>query len=489
MKLEFLSAWELGELVNKKTIRPSEVMKYFIDRINKRNKSVNAFTYTMFDYAMAKAKEYDAKIAAGENLGPFAGVPFALKDFLPNKIGWKSSHGGVKCLIATDEVNSVFCEAMESLGGIAVGKTNAPSYGFRGTTDNSLYGVTKNPFNTLYNTGGSSGGSAAAVADGLVLIAEGGDAGGSIRIPAAFNNLFGFKAGIGVIPSVSRPDAFSASHPYCFNGGLTKTVKDTAILLDAMSYYSALDPLSRPSETNFEAELDKDISGKKIAYTVDFDIFSVDRTVKEKFLSEMKELKNLGFDVVPVRFDFKHSALELAHLWCMGITVDPAIELNLLKEKGIDLIKEHGEDFPKEFIFWKEKCDKMTIMDLYEFNLARTDALDGFERVFEDYDYVLSPVSCVPGVLNGNDGNTKGPDEIDGAEVDPLIGWCETFPVNFSGHPAASVPFGFIKDNIPFGIQVISKKFHDSDLLAFAYKLEQIKPWKDNFKIAFERES
>jgi len=487
MKLELLTAYELGQLVNDKKIKPTEVIKYFIDRIEKRNKSVNAFTYTKFDYAISKAKEYDKRIANGEYLGPFAAVPFALKDFLPSKVGWINSHGGVKCLMATDEVNSVFCEAMESLGGIAIGKTNAPAYGFRCTTDNDLYGVTKNPFNTKYNSGGSSGGSAVAVADGLVLVAEGGDAGGSIRVPAAFNNLFGYKAGIGVIPSVSRPDAFSASHPYCFNGGLTKSVKDTAILLNAMSYYTPLDPLSKPINVDYVAEIDKDISDKKIAYTVDFDIFAVADSVKEKFLKEIDSLKDLGFDLTPVRFDFKHTAKEFADLWCLGITVDPAIELNLLKEKGVDLLKDHKDQFPKEFIYWKERCDSATISDLYELNLARTDVLDEFEKVFKDYDYILSPVSCIPAVLNKDDHNTKGPDKINGIDVDPLIGFCETYHVNFAGHPSASIPFGFINDDVPFGIQAISKKYHDADLLALSYTIERLKPWKDAYKKALER--
>ncbi len=485
MKLELLSASEVGELVNKREIKPSEVIKYFIDRIEKRNKSVNAFTFTEFDYALKKAEEYDKKIENGEYLGAFAGVPFALKDFLPNKIGWQSSHGGVKCLIATDTVNSVFCEAMESLGGIAIGKTNAPSYGFRGTTDNKLYGVTKNPFNTEYNAGGSSGGSAVAVADGMVLIAEGGDAGGSIRVPAAFNNLFGFKAGVGTIPSVSRPDAFSASHPYCFNGGLTKTVKDSAILLGAMNYYDGKDPLSRPKSGDYSFE--KDIKGKKIAYTLDFGIFSVEKEVESKFSSAIEELKELGFDLSPVSFEFGHTAMELARLWCFGITVDPAIELNLLKRQGKDLLKEHREEFPEEFIYWKEICDKATIMDMYKFNLGRTKVLDEFERVFEKYDYVLSPVTCVTGIRNAGDRNTKGPSEICGVEVESLIGWCETFLANFSGHPSASIPFGFIGENIPFGIQAISRKYCESDLLSLCGKIEKLKPWRENYRIALDR--
>ena len=184
-QLEYLSAAEIGREVNAGHISPTEVVRYFEQRIAGGNDDLNAFVYTKFEEAEAAAKQLEDHIAKGEEVGPFAGVPFALKDFLPSKKGWTHSHGGVKSLIREDPVDSEFTKAMEAAGGIALGKTNAPAYGFRGTTDNKLYGPTRNPFDLRYNAGGSSGGSAAAVAGGLVPIAEGGDAGGSIRIPAA----------------------------------------------------------------------------------------------------------------------------------------------------------------------------------------------------------------------------------------------------------------------------------------------------------------
>ena len=164
--LASLSAWEIGEAVNKRKVSPVEVIQFFLKRIEKYNEKINAFVYIKPDYALAKARELEEILAKGQYCGEFAGVPFALKDFLPDKKGWQSSHGGVKCLLATDEYDSVFCAAMEKAGGIAIGKTNAPAYGFRGTTDNLMYGPTSTPFNTKYNSGGSSGGSAAAVAAG-----------------------------------------------------------------------------------------------------------------------------------------------------------------------------------------------------------------------------------------------------------------------------------------------------------------------------------
>ena len=217
---------ELGDMVNNKEISPVEVIDYFQKRINQRDPSLNAFTYTKFDEALEEAKSLESRIMKGEYCGPFAGVPIGLKDFLPSKKGWTNSHGGVKSLIQVDNCDSEFYKAAKKLGAIAVGKTNAPAFGFSGACYNKMYGATSNPFDITRTSGGSSGGSAAAVADGLLLFAEGGDAGGSIRIPAGWCNLFGFKASVGSIPSYCRPDGWAATHPYCCNGALTKCVRD-----------------------------------------------------------------------------------------------------------------------------------------------------------------------------------------------------------------------------------------------------------------------
>ncbi|MCR5400531.1 MAG: amidase [Treponema sp.] len=480
-----LSAWEIGQLVNSRQITPTEVVEYFLDRIQKYNQKVNAFVYVKADYALSKAKELEERLKRGEYCGEFAGVPFGLKDFLPNKKGWQSSHGGVKCLLATDESDSVFCQAMEKAGGIAIGKTNAPAYGFRGTTDNLMYGPTSTPFNTKYNSGGSSGGSAAAVSLGLVPIAEGGDAGGSIRIPASFCNLFGFKAGVGTIPSVCRPDAWSATHPLCFNGGLTKSVKDAAILLNYMSYQDARDPFSLPKSHDFAREFELPVesvhSGEKkikIAYTCDFGIFEVEEEVRQLFGQAVKRFSDLGFIVEEYKFDFKHSVTELAEQWCKGITIDCALELNHQKEVGNDLLKEHSHDFPEEFIYWKKVVDGLGIEDMYRFNLARTEVLDQYEKCFKEYDLILSPVSCVSGIKNRSDRNTKGPDSINGKAIEPLIGWTQTFLANFPGYPAASIPAGFSREGLPLGMQMIAPRHKDLLILQIASIYEKAFDWK-----------
>lgn len=487
-KLENLSAAELGRKINNRELTALECIKYFEDRINKYNKLVNAFTYTKFEYAKEKAKEIDERIANGEYIGPFAGVPFALKDFLPSKKGWTHSKGGVKCLVREDPYTGTFCEAMEEAGGIAIGKCNAPAYGFRGTTDNKMYGPTSTPFNLDYNAGGSSGGSAAAVAAGLVPIAEGGDAGGSIRVPAACCNLFGFKAGIGTIVENVRPDGYSITHPYCHGGGECKTVEDAAILLNYMSKYDPRDPNSyeRQIPIDYVEELNNPIKDLKIGFTTNFDLFEVEYEVADKVKAAAMRFKELGAKVDEVHFNFKTDGKEIAEQWCKGITIDCALEVNHDKANGWNYLEEHPEDFPEEFIYWKKICDSLGIEDLYRFNLVRTDILDNFEDIFKDYDLIISPVMCCLPVKNATDRNTKGPESINGKPLESLIGWCETFLVNFVGNPAASVPAGLSDSGLPIGMQIIGKRHHDEDVLKAARMFEKLQPWMDNFnKISF----
>ena len=476
--LERLSAAELGRLIRAGHVTPTEAIHYFAARIEQRNPSLNAFVYTRIEDALQAAKQLEQRLHDGEDPGPFAGVPFALKDFLPSKRGWTNSHGGVRSLIREDPFDSEFCRAMELAGGVALGKTNAPAFAFRGTCDNKLYGPTSTPFDVRYNSGGSSGGSAAAVADGMIPIAEGSDGGGSIRIPAAWCGCFGFKASVGTIPSVCRPDAWAATHPYCFNGGITKTVEDSAILLNYMARHDPRDPLSldRPAR-DFTALMRRSIRGWKIAYTPDFGVFPVEKELRETVERAAKRFEELGAIVEPVDFSLTQSAFQLAEAWCRSICVDTAIELELDRRRGFDLVRGHRDELPEEFIFWNEQTAKGGILDYYAFNRTRTELFDAVQNVFQEYDLILSPTtSCLP-VPNATDRNTTGPKEIEGVPVEPLIGFCQTFFFNFTGHPAASVPAGLSASGLPVGMQIAGKRFQDEDVLAAAKAFEEAQPW------------
>lgn len=478
MKLETLSATELGRLINRKEASPTETIEYFIERIKTRNASINAFTYTKFEDALHEAKLLEERLAKGEDCGPLAGVPIALKDFLPSKKGWTNSHGGVKSLIAIDPEDSAFYAAAHRAGAIAIGKTNAPAFAFRGTTDNVMYGPTSTPFKPGYNSGGSSGGSAAAVADGMILIGEGSDGGGSIRIPASWCGCFGYKNSIGTVPQVNRPDGWSASHPYCFNGAVTKTVEDSAIMLNYMQGYDPRDPHSVPlPKRDFTELMKKDIKGMRIGFTADFGIFTVDEEVRQIVRDAAMLMEKAGVKVEPAEFHFARTQNEYAEMWCRSICFDTATDMELWKQKGFDLIRDHRDEIPEEFIYWNEKITHGSVMDLRMLNEWRTEILDAQEEVFKDFDIILSPVTVCPPVKNRTDHNTKGPDTVSGQKTEPLIGFCETFFENFTGNPAASIPAGLTKDGLPVGLQIIGRKFRDEDVFAAAHTYEQINPW------------
>src|SRR5207253_7410437 len=191
---------------------------------------------------------------AGPQLGPLNGVPSASKDLFDFKPGWTRTFGGIRALKDMGVgLSCVYAERIERAGAILVGKTNSPVMGFRGTCDNYLFGPAHNPFDLSRNTGGSSGGSAAAVADGLVPIAEGTDGGGSIRIPAAWCGVFGFKASFGRVPFVARPNAFGGDTPFLFEGTLSRTVEDAALGLTALTGYHSADPFCLDESIDFTA--------------------------------------------------------------------------------------------------------------------------------------------------------------------------------------------------------------------------------------------
>ena len=454
-ELHKLSAVEIGRRVNSGELRPVEILDYFFKRIDEYNPTFNAFVYLKKEEAYEAARVLEDRLKAGENVGPFAGVPFALKDFLPSKEGWTNSLGGVK--ISVDPYSSEFCKAMEKAGGIAIGKTNAPAYGFRGTTDNLMYGPTKNPYNPEFNAGGSSGGSAAAVALGMVPIAEGGDAGGSIRVPAAWCGCYGFKASFGLIPNVCRPDAWSATHPFCTPGGLTKTVEDATVLLGLMAQYNPRDPMSQCGKIEFG----KPNKLWKVAVTLDFGIFgNVDIEILSALLKAATVLKKAGaqVDLVSKVFDFQWSIEDLANLWYKNLAFDTAVELFQPTELGAPDLT----NVPAEVEYWCRESLKMTPWDTLEFNKARTGLLDGFENVFEKYDIILAPVTtCLPVRNSEERGETREP-----------INFAETFIVNFTGYPAASCPAGFSESGLPIGVQVIGPRYKDDRVLAVSQILE-----------------
>ena len=244
-ELAYTTVVELAGRIRRREVSPVEVLEATIERIEARNPSLNALVYLGFDDARAAARAAEAALMSGEAVGLLHGVPAAIKDLFDFKPGWPSTFGGIPALRDFQlDIYCAFAERAEQAGAILVGKGNSPVMGFRGVCDNPLFGPSRNPFDTSRNTGGSSGGCAAAVADGLLTFAEGTDGGGSIRIPASWCGIYGLKQSFGRVPFISRPNAFGGTDPFLFEGPLTRTVEDAALVLTAIAGYDPRDPLS-----------------------------------------------------------------------------------------------------------------------------------------------------------------------------------------------------------------------------------------------------
>ncbi|GAC1505464.1 MAG: amidase [Candidatus Dormibacteraceae bacterium] len=481
------SAAELASSIRRRELSPVELMKSTIERIERRNPSLNAFIHLDFEQAMARARVAESAVASGASLGVLHGVPAAMKDLFDFKPGWPSTFGGVRAL--RRQVIDAYCryaESMEAAGAILVGKTNAPVMGLRGITDNYLFGPTRNPFDLSRNPGGSSGGSAAAVADGLVPIAEGTDAGGSIRIPAAWCNVFGYKASYGRVPFTGRPNTFASTTPFIFEGTLTRTVEDAALGLQVMAGPDGRDPFSLLDTPDFTAAIARPIKGWRIAYSPDFDVFPVESTVAGAVREAVLAFEDAGASVEEIKVGIKRTQRELSDLWSRLMMPLNISGLESLKANGIDLMRDHPQDLPPEYRRWIEIGYGLSAMDVWNDQIARTEIYDAIESVLQEYDLLITPtLACLP-VKNATDGNTLGPSQINGEEVDPLIGWCLTYLTNFSGHPSASIPAGLV-DGLPVGMQIIGRRGADSDVLAASAAFERGRPWTDSYRICEKR--
>src|SRR5918999_652694 len=458
------TAAELAGRIRRRELSPVEVMDAAIRRIESQNERLNAFVHLDLEQARERARQAEDALGAGGEIGPLHGVPTAMKDLFDFKPGWPTTFGGVRAL--KDFVPDFYCawaERMERAGAIIVGKTNSPVMGFRGTCDNPLFGPSRNPFDTSRNTGGSSGGSAAAVAAGLVPVAEGTDGGGSIRIPASWCGIYGYKHSFGRVPYIARPNAFTGLHPFLFEGTLARTVEDAALVTQALAGYDARDPFALDEHPVLTESLQRSIRGWRIAYSPDFDVFPVAPEVATIVQDAVRAFEDAGARVEEVQLGIERDQHELSDLWCRLIIPINIAMFENFKRGGLDLLTDHRDDFPAEYLRWVDEGYELRTADLMRDEEMRSEIYDAIQGALEEHHLLVTPtLACLP-VENATDGNTKGPTEINGIEVDPLIGWCLTYPVNFSGHPAASIPAGMAESGLARGMQILRRPSAGAD--------------------------
>ena len=351
-----------------------------------------------------------------------------------------------------------------------------------GVTDNLLFGPTSTPFAPGKNAGGSSGGSAAAVADGLAPIALGSDGGGSIRIPASFCGVYGLKASFGRVAAPSRPDAFLTHTPFNHIGPLSRTVEDAALVLGVMAGPHPRDPFSLPDDgTDYLAATRRPIEGLRIGYSPDFGIFPVEERVAAIVGEAVKAFESAGARVEEVAVGIKRSQWELCELWLREMGVLFADLAEGMKEGGTDLLGEHRDELTPQFAELLESGQGMSAVGYKRDDMMRTEVFDAVQDVFDEYDLLVTPTLAVPPFDNADDGNTLGLASVDGEEVNPLLGWCLTYPINDTGHPAASVPAGFTVEGLPVGMQVVGRRCADDVVLAASAAFQRIRPWQGSY--------
>lgn len=486
-EMAYMSARDLAGAIADGGLSPVEVMEATIARIEEREPSLNAIVYRGFDQAMESARKAKESLARGEGGGPLLGVPVLMKDLFDFKPGWPATFGGIPAM-ANFSIDGycVWAERMEAAGAIIVGKGNSPAMGFRGACDNYLFGPTSNPFDTTRNSGGSSGGPAASVADGLVPIGEGTDGGGSIRIPAAWCGVYGYQPSAGRVPSILRPNAFSGVSPFIYEGPITRTVGDAALAMDALAGPHSADPFCALDKPDFANTLDVGIEGWTIAYSPNLGVYPVQPEVAEVVEDAVRAFESAGATVVEVDIELDLDQRELADLWCRLIMPLSLDAFSNLAAGGLDILGEHRSDLPPEFLRWADHVASMTAMEYFDDNSLRSQVFDALQAVLDEHRVLVSPtLACMP-VENLDNGETRGPSVIEGVEVDPLIGWCMTYFTNFTGYPAASMPAG-LSGGLPVGLQVIGGRGADLDVLAASAAFERVRPWEHIYEIPANR--
>ncbi len=489
MNITELTVHELKEKLEKKELTSYEITKAYIDKINEKEKDVQAFVTTLEDDALDKAKEMDKKIENGEVKSKLAGIPIGIKDNICTK--------GVKTTCSSRMLENFIAPydatVMEKINGeelINLGKLNMDEFAMGGSTEHSYFHVTRNPWNLNKVPGGSSGGSAAAVAAGMVPWALGTDTGGSIREPAAFCGVVGLKPTYGL---VSRYGVVAFASSLDQVGPITKDVTDSAILLNIIAGKDNMDSTSveRP-KVDYTKALKNDVKGLKIAVPKEFFGEGINAEVKENLERAIKTYKELGAEVTEVSLDIAEYALASYYIIACA-----EASSNLGRFDGVRYGHRAKEYSNVKELFRNSRTEgfgpevkRRIILGTYVLSSGYYDAyykkaqqvrtlvMNEFNKVFNNYDIILTPTS--PTVAF----------DIGSKIADPLAMYLAdicTVSVNIAGLPGISIPCGVDKEGMPVGMQLIGNRFAEETLLNTAYTFEQKIKFNENYKPEFKK--
>ena len=458
-EIAYLSVRALGERYRSRELSPREVLAASLARIDQFEDRVNAFAFIDREGAKAAAAESEARWMRGEPLGPLDGVPATVKNIMYVK-GWITTYGSrVMALGEPAEEDSPPVARLREAGAVLIGMTNTPEIGWKGHTDSPAHGITRNPWNLERTPGGSSGGAAVAAALGIAPLNIGTDGGGSIRIPASFSGLFGFKASSGRVPAWP-PSAFgSMAH----TGPITRTVEDGAWMLNALAGPDSRDWLAlEPDGVDYATAMEGGIEGLRVAYSPTLGYLEVDDDVAALVRDAAEGFAALGAQVEEVDPGFPDPRRAREVLWWTGAayrTRHLTAEQRAMLDPGLREVVE-------------EKAADLTLTDYMEAMQARAELGIAMRRFHDGYDLLLTPATPFAAYLADHEG-------VDEATKRR---WSDrpalTFPFNMTGQPAASVPCGMTPDGLPAGLQIVGRIYDDVTVMRAARAWERAHPWR-----------
>jgi aspartyl-tRNA(Asn)/glutamyl-tRNA(Gln) amidotransferase subunit A len=444
----------LAHSLRERDISSIEVVQELLGRLE--DDTTNAFITVTGERALADAARAEAAFEAGEYLGPLHGVPVGLKDLISTK-DIRTTMGSALFAENIPNYNATVVEKLGKAGAIVIGKTNTHEFAYGPTGDRSYFGPTTNPYDPERITGGSSGGSGAAVATELCYGALGSDTGGSIRVPAALCGVVGMKPTFG---RVSKYGVFPLSWSLDHVGPLTRTVEDNALFLNVIAGYDPKDPYSidRPSE-DFTRDLRLDVQGAVIGVPKHFYFEHVEPEIESKIQDAIEVFRELGAEVREIELPNLHETLSAQRLTL-------ASEAYAVHEERLETAPEKFDDHGLERLLRGKDLQAYRYANAQQTKLRAT---KDFEHAFEEVDILLAPTTPIPATfLDQRETEIQGHEEAVYSALTRLTG-----PTDLTGHPSLSVPCGNTSEGLPIGLQLIGKLFDEATTYRFGYAYEK----------------
>lgn len=456
-----LTASAARALIGQKRLSATELLESCIRRIAAVNPAVNAIVATDYPRAREAAKAVDAKVARGEGLGPIAGLPVGIKD-LEETANLTTTFGSPLFRNHVPSVDERLVRAIREGGGIIVGKTNTPEFGAGANTRNAVYGATGNPFDPQKSAAGSSGGSAVALATGMVALASGSDTGGSLRNPAAFCGIVGFRPTPGLVASEKRLLGWS-SLPV--TGPMARTVTDLALLLSVMASDDAADPLATTIHARSVREGSDffplppvDLARLRVALTPDFGFAPTERHIAEVFAEKTGVFRHVFAKAADATPDCAGADEAFAVLRAVGFLA-----------AHLEKVRTRRAEVGPNVVANVEEGLGYSAADVARAEVLQTALYRRWQHFFHDYDLLLTPAITI----SPRPWRELYPVEIDGAKTKSYFHWLAlAYAPTLAGHPALSLPVGLDRAGMPFGLQIVGPRGGDAQVLAAAAALE-----------------